>query len=655
MKPSMSVDLSVRGRCQAFASIMPVSCACHVTRVRMGLGCVPELLENRYSRKREDVLSKRTSWCRRRRLGGMVGRQTLERSLTARPAATPSGADISTLERLVNWMIANGIQGVDENGMVGLYEDVDGSRGVAALGNIGKGQQLVVLPLRLAIFDDPTDPETLNEAPYESAPWGVRLAWKILRMKEEGLQCPWSEYISSLPQSPVPGPLTTWSWECVDNLRAYKPMARQLDHALWMASSAWSSINMERAENIDSIANAKVSEDEFKWALSVVHSRTFGTAGRRGGVGARMLVPFFDMLNHGGDFSVSPIGDSNPEFVPMDNVRWDIVPKLGREPLMVLTATRDIQKGEELLLSYGERSNDEWVLHYGFLPPKNPHDDVIIFDSIEEGIDWYLEKYVPKGKLSPALLQRAILDAYRASDQEEDSSIVPGMEVSELLEAERASIKLLSGGRVDSRIAAAFASLHSVSRSTNENIHPNVEYHIAETVGQRSEEILLEMRRDFEVDLLGDLEVLVQASIQSRDNEEMYSLGELHGFQEILEYYRNEIRSVSGSAPVQLVGPFGTQNKVSKALEPPAPQMKLVADTSVFAASDADLLEKLRHVNPNISKAWSSNSKSSDLIDDSTCVKDQRTTSSMIPIAYRVYKCCILWDAVLLWRKPFSR
>ena len=141
----------------------------------MGLGCVPGLLENRYSRKREDVLLKRTSWCRHRRQGGMVGRQTLERSLTARPAATPSGADISTLERLVNWMIANGIQGVDENGMVGLYEDVDGSRGVAALGNIGKGQQLVVLPLRLAIFDDPTDPETLNEAPYESASMGCQI------------------------------------------------------------------------------------------------------------------------------------------------------------------------------------------------------------------------------------------------------------------------------------------------------------------------------------------------------------------------------------------------------------------------------------------------------------------------------------------------
>ena len=27
----------------------------------------------------------------------------------------------------------------------------------------------------------------------------------------------------------------------------------------------------------------------------------------------------------------------------------------------------------------GERSNDDFLLHYGFVPPRNPHDDVAMF------------------------------------------------------------------------------------------------------------------------------------------------------------------------------------------------------------------------------------------------------------------------------------
>lgn len=33
----------------------------------------------------------------------------------------------------------------------------------------------------------------------------------------------------------------------------------------------------------------------------MVHSRTFGSAAKGGGIGVRMMVPLLDMLNHGGD------------------------------------------------------------------------------------------------------------------------------------------------------------------------------------------------------------------------------------------------------------------------------------------------------------------------------------------------------------------
>lgn len=51
-------------------------------------------------------------------------------------------------------------------------------------------------------------------------------------------------------------------------------------------------------------------------------------------------------------------------------------------------ATADILEGDELCFSYGERSNDDFFVHYGFVPLRNPRDEVILFESIESALDW---------------------------------------------------------------------------------------------------------------------------------------------------------------------------------------------------------------------------------------------------------------------------
>lgn len=43
---------------------------------------------------------------------------------------------------------------------------------------------------------------------------------------------------------------------------------------------------------------------------------------------------------------------------------------------MVLSATSPIPPGQPLLLSYFEGPTDEFLLHYGFVPPGNPQDVV---------------------------------------------------------------------------------------------------------------------------------------------------------------------------------------------------------------------------------------------------------------------------------------
>lgn len=61
-----------------------------------------------------------------------------------------------------------------------------------------------------------------------------------------------------------------------------------------------------------------------------------------------------------------------------------------------MIATADILEGDELCFSYGERSNDDFFVHYGFVPLRNPRDEVILFESIESALDWYAPQFSPQ-------------------------------------------------------------------------------------------------------------------------------------------------------------------------------------------------------------------------------------------------------------------
>jgi hypothetical protein len=101
--------------------------------------------------------------------------------------------------------------------------------------------------------------------------------------------------------------------------------------------------------------------------VQVVHSRTFGNAAKGGGVGVRMLCPLVDMFNHGGDETSGLLSSAAQ---PTDSVRWDVVGPSSTpngEWEMVVTATKSVTPEEPLLLSYGERANGDFFLHYGWV------------------------------------------------------------------------------------------------------------------------------------------------------------------------------------------------------------------------------------------------------------------------------------------------
>ena len=115
-----------------------------------------------------------------------------------------------------------------------------------------------------------------------------------------------------------------------------------------------------------------LSEDEWRWAVSLVHSRTFRIENERGDrPPRRAMVPVADLINH----------TSAPSEV---NADWSL-----EDGEFTVRATRDVKEGDELLFSYGDQSDRHFALFYGFIPKRNDFNRVKLFENGREALDWY--------------------------------------------------------------------------------------------------------------------------------------------------------------------------------------------------------------------------------------------------------------------------
>ena len=115
-------------------------------------------------------------------------------------------------------------------------------------------------------------------------------------------------------------------------------------------------------------------EEKYGWALSQVFSRTFRIEDARGRrAPRRVMIPIVDLLNH----------SSVEEEV---NVTWRVKEDLSA---FIVEAKRNVGKDEELILSYGERNDQHFLLFYGFLPSMNPCNSVMMWENVDECLNWY--------------------------------------------------------------------------------------------------------------------------------------------------------------------------------------------------------------------------------------------------------------------------
>ena len=429
---------------------------------------------------------------------------------------TGGGAGGAPEGEFLAWLAQGGVAGLEGPG--GLYSGAGpgGGRGVVAARAVAPGELVFRVPAELGL-SDAWDPGSDGPELYPGAPWGARLAAKLLRASGEGPTGTRAPWLAVLPDH-VPS-LYFFDWDEAREVQ-YAPLLAELDRYGLLVQDS-----LRAAGGPGSPALGGASREQWEWAMSVVHSRSFGVLVRRPGGGTaapgaaggeesdgltlvRLMVPLVDMFNHSGDVGFYTRGAAAPDSSagavweavedgggnlaldvrgagPPEDDGWGDVPGVsevfvpedgdeGEHDWKVAggpgpSEAVAVGPGEEIFFSYGDRANDDWLLHYGFVPTHNPHDSFEIFGGLPEALEWYAGRFLAGLDPEEAGRRRAQALAAAAAAEEAAAAGEAG-EVRAIRELQRAGeaagggelrdpVYMLLGGRPDPRLTPAFAAM----------------------------------------------------------------------------------------------------------------------------------------------------------------------------------------------------
>ncbi|BDA47418.1 probable ribulose-1,5 bisphosphate carboxylase/oxygenase large subunit [Coccomyxa sp. Obi] len=407
--------------------------------------------------------------------------------LTRSQSSEQSSAFGADLQNFLSWLTANGVKGIGrDESKVALYTTESGERGLVCTKDVAKGESLLQIPLRLGIIDQA--PDELGDDLLEVS----RLALQLLDevgMGESSQRYPW---LQVTPEH-VPSLYGCFPKDLYSDLQGSVPEI-DLRKARHRAATEYTKIK-------DSGCLKTVTGDKFSWAISVVHSRAFSIPGRQGDndISINMLMPLVDMLNHRGKECSFLFSD---ESEAEDNVRWDVVRPENSESgdwEMIVSATRAIEADEEAWLSYSTEPGSYFLLHYGFVPNRNQFEQVTLFESISEAVEWAIATCAPEGLPEGGKARREW--ASRTIQAAEDAAESACMEPQHVDAQDKADlVKFSAGSRLDDRLFAAWTSLAGGGDQG--------QWYATEALAKRCEELLSLPERTH---LLEDLHILASS------------------------------------------------------------------------------------------------------------------------------------------------
>lgn len=235
----------------------------------------------------------------------------------------------------------------------------------------------------------PFPPAQWLPAPFwRAADWDLKLVALLLyHALVAADHSPWSRYIDVLP---TPHQLSTAADLLDEDLldTQYSPLMEAVECYQYRVNTEYRRMRAALPPHVRHVLTRHV----FEWAMKVVHSRAFSIppggfaasstrAGLRNCATGRhslewprkfALVPVLDMTNHG-------CGDN------LANFRYD-----DRARCFELVAGRNgYHTGSQVLVSYGDLTNDDLYLLYGFVQAGNPND---VYE-VEDVVDWVAEHH----------------------------------------------------------------------------------------------------------------------------------------------------------------------------------------------------------------------------------------------------------------------
>jgi len=317
-----------------------------------------------------------------------------------------SAADMDVRQRemaLVKWLEDNGVYlkstpgwGVPAHPMrveSDTMEDFERSgRGLIARKAIDNGEAIIKIPTR-CIMTKAKGAKILGKRIISDS-LGEYLSLSMLLIHERSLGPAsfWAPYIAILPTAEEVG--QTWVWDEADLqlLNGSNVVATTVS----LRNKLYSDYELLVATVLEPnrLDKSVFSWEAFKWAMSMLFSRAINLRE----TDELSLVPYADLLNH------SPYINCFFKYEPIP---------FSDERLVILNSDRPYSANDQVLISYGQKSNAELVLLYGFVVDRNVFDEVEIEVGLMEDDPRYEEKAsflkmqgLPTKKTFPLVIDR---------------------------------------------------------------------------------------------------------------------------------------------------------------------------------------------------------------------------------------------------------
>lgn len=303
---------------------------------------------------------------------------------------------LKTNSRFIEWLDENGVWvkqqsawGKAPHPLVISSNTVDEGetcgRGLLARESIGEGELLMTIPLDLCLTRAVAQEVVGKDVIPDYIDEYIAIAILLMSEKLKGTASRWKPYIDILPDVGEVYPSFLWAEEELEMLKgspcysASKSLRKKLEKEY---STTMSDVLSRHANKLPL---QKFTIDIFMWAFVMLFSRAARLTSKSSGE-ELALVPYADLMNH------------NPYSNTYIDAERSGLPFLSKTENVALYTDRAYKQFEQVFINYGEKSNADLLLLYGFSLDRNPFNavDVTIGLSREDPMYGQKKAYLDK-------------------------------------------------------------------------------------------------------------------------------------------------------------------------------------------------------------------------------------------------------------------